>query len=625
MNCEDNMLIDPTIFESLEALDSYLKSVRTRREQRREARLRIEHLSAAIALVREEMDAAQQDHDTDIATELEGVLAEFERRLILAFALTPHTVVQSVPALSVEPMLAVSPIIAYDKACAETPDVPIPSTEVDTVEEGEAAYDLPAAPIVVPTEVSKEQEEAWFGEIVALSTQWVELDKEGLHPKDRFLNRPACFRMRSLTCTLARIQVQAEETSVGPQIERAATELRNRMELARVYAGDSWEALPFDESAWIDTADRLSADAWEELSGLYTVLAEAQEAFDWYGYHCEELGQAAPHGLVNAIGAAQQMLFRALEEYGGSDRLQGDLFGGLREAANHVGFLSSLHVDTPWEELERLAQTLPTMFARAKRDAEGAREKREKDARKAEALQPMLKWQDESNMHELSEAAVTAKRAKLLPLLDACIEANIPPTNVQVRSVLLNAAPVLLKDLSHYAKFLDAVLAERKRKGMDLVPNLDAEVIEDEADLHDDLVTQSTAYLRLLVENQKVLILGGSARPQVAQKLKELLGCADVEWADSKKGDRMNKFKAMISRADLIVVVKNFASHEMTEKGRDWAKEYGKLFVLLPGGYGANQIINQMYLQLVPTDAKKKVAVIKPKTGMSLVSDLTLA
>ena len=94
-------------------------------------------------------------------------------------------------------------------------------------------------------------------------------------------------------------------------------------------------------------------------------------------------------------------------------------------------------------------------------------------------------------------------------------------------------------------------------------------------------------------------------------------------WTE-KKGDHMSKFKRDILRSDVIVVVKKFASHEMTDKGREWAKEAGEMFVLLPGGYGVNQIINQMYQQLAQSDAGKKISGLPLKSGPISIADLNL-
>ena len=635
METENTALLHSEIYDSIEALDAYLSDIRLRREERRQAYRNVERLSLSVSRVREELEGAQQDNDAVIAAELASVLAEFERRLFVALALTSQAVVSSLHVRSVE-----SPL----EREAETAQEKIEQEKIE--EETERHQDLPSDAIVIFSDAaisdaaisdvvfSPEEREAqrlvWLDEIDALTAQWNALDQEGLRHKDNFLNRPACFRMRSLACLLAQIHEHAQDMGLVAQISGAATELRDRMMTARAYANDTFESLPFDANAWTDEEARLSAAAWEELAFLYTAMAEAQEVWDWYYQHRAALGGSNQRSLVNAIGAAQQMLFRALEEYGGIDRLQGDLFGSLREAANQVGFLSALSGETSWEELEELARTQATLFNKAKQEVEGAREKQAKEARKTDAIQAVVQWKattilsDLCDLSDLSETAVTEERARLLPLLDACTAASVPPTNLQVRTALLNTAPILLKDTPSHARFLEAVLTERRRRGMETISVLDAESVEEE-DLPDTHVTQSIEYVRLAVDKQKILILGGSSRPQVAQRLKELLGCAEVEWVDSKKGDHMSKFKSTIARTGVIMVVKKFASHEMTEKGRDWAKEYGKMFVLLPCGYGVNQIVNQMYLQLVSTDSGKKTAVVTtPKKDMQFVSSLTL-
>jgi hypothetical protein len=412
--------------------------------------------------------------------------------------------------------------------------------------------------------------------------------------------------MRALACSLARIQMEADAAGGFAPIERAVTALRNNMELARYYEDETSEALPFHPPAWTDPDTRLSAEDWAEMAQLYTSVAEAQQGMDWYLLHKEYLGEKSRLDLLNAVGAAQQMLFRALEDWQGNDRLQAELYGSLREAANAVGYLSSLHPDTKWETLEKLAQALPALITKAQQEIADRQEKGKKEARKAAAIQAILQWKPEYEGGEPSEAAIAKARETLLPRLDECLAAGVPPTNVQVRGALLQTAPALLDGLPRYAKFRDAVLVERQRKGLDIPPILEADETEDEEDLPDAQVTQTTELLRLMLDGQKALILGGSARPQVAQKLRERLGCAEVEWMDSKKGDRMSRFKTPISRADVLVVVKKFASHEMTDKGREWAKDLGKSFVLLPGGYGVNQIIYQMGQQLIPPEAHKK-------------------
>jgi hypothetical protein len=636
---EIDALPNPMIYDSLEALDEYLNQVRVRRETRRENRLAIERHCLAIAKVTEEYDAARQDGDTEIAMELQGVLGEFERRLKTLQTPALQSVVQRAPSAA----STLAPTTEQIASVESTPQTPTtPSTASHATEQPlQKPLPVPVTPpatTVAATVINKEQDKeqdyeaikteieaqkhVWLTEIETLEERWNALDNEGLRHKDKSLNRPACLRMRALACSLASIQTQADLAGLHSHVTGAVTALRNRMEFARVYAGDKSEAPPFAPTFWSGNAEHLTAQAWDELAYLYEEVATAQEAWDWYAGTRDETG-SSHYALLNAVGAAQQMLFRALEEYGGNDRLQGDLFGNLREAAGSVGFLSSLNQGTTWPELEAMAREVPRLFAQAQREAVIAQEKRETEARKAAALEALLRWQEANSSQPVAADSVTKARAQLLPLLDACLAAGIPATNVQVRSAILHVAPVLLTGMPKYSKFLEAVLAERKRKGLDAVAPPEPEPAEDE-DLPDSQITESIEWVRMLTEGQKVLILGGSSRPQVADKLKQLLHCASVEWLDSKKGDRMNKFKMDITRSDVVVAVKKFASHEMTEKGRDWAKDYGKLFVLLPSGYGVNQIIYQMYLQLVPPDVSKRAEISTAKAGVGGLGNLNL-
>lgn len=614
MDTERTIQLDTAIFDSQPALEEYLLKIRSRRENRRRNRLEFQRLHLAIQAVTAEIDAARQDDDIDInidiVEELNLVLQEFQRRLAhleyqpIVFQ-TPHTLPNIAPPLetaseAIQPQNIVTVIPpCTDPACATESRPPLPdpvATQDDQFIEpifSESLIDDDYA-----DETDNEESEArictWLAELDALTALWNDLDREGLRQKDKTLNRPACFRLRSLACELAMIQADALDSGLASPIQPVVDELRNRMDLARTYAGDSYPILPFDERSWIDPNDRLASIDWKELAQQYTEVAAAQEAWDWYSCHREDMGNQIH--LLNAIGARQQMLFRTLADFGGSDKLQMDLFGNLKAKAVTVGFLNSLHADTHWDTLLQLANGLPAQLDRAMQEVLGAREKREKEARKASAIQAVVQWERE---FDLPNVPLLKKRESLLPLLDECTAAGIPASNVQVRSALLDSGPLLLADLPAYAKFLDAVVAERKRKGLDAIPSVDPESFDSEDDLSDAQISESLEGVRLLMKGQKILILGGSSRPQVAQKLKELLGSSSVDWPDSKKGDRMNKFRTMIIHSDVVVVAKNFASHEMTEKSRDWAKELGKKFVFLPSGYGVNQIINQMNLQLI--------------------------
>lgn len=617
---------DPLIYDSLDALDDYLSCIRLCREHRQRMRAEVKRLGIAIGKVTAELEATLQDEDCEIVRELQGVLKEFENRLQRAQVPISSAVVSSGAAAALSELGIAdagreAEAAVKDEVTAALCVAAVQAVVIDQ-EEGEDQTPSAAVHALISDAETALWKEGWLAEIDALSTRWNELDKEGLRLKESALNRPACFRLRAQACSLARIQAQAEQMGLGFHIKDAVTALRDKMELARTYAGDTTDVLPFHPRLWTDNGALLPMEAWDELVDLYAKTAEAQEAWDWYARLQDAADAGSQHALVNAIGAAQQTLFRALKAYGGADRLQGDLYGGLREATGAVGFLRSLSMEVTWDELIEMGLELPDLLVGAQKAVAAAREKREKEARKIAAIQAVVEWQKDYKALPVSTAAATQAKARLLPLLDACIGCGVPATNVQVRGALLESAPLLLQDLPPYAKFLDAALTERKRKGVDVVA-VETENAEEE-DLPDAQVAESLEWVRVFSEHQKVMILGGSARSQVAEKLKQMLLCPAVEWIDSKKGDRMSKFKNELIRSDIVIVVKKFASHEMTEKGREWAKEYGKAFVLLPSGYGVNQIVHQMFLQLVSPDMNARAETPSSKSGGPTIANLNL-
>ncbi len=411
------------------------------------------------------------------------------------------------------------------------------------------------------------------------------------------LDRPRCLQTRALACELGGLNALAHQQGVGKEMRGAIVRVRERMELARGYAGDNTPCLPFEPTFWSNVAAQLTPEDWEELAGLYAATAEAQSAFEWYGEHKEALEDGQRWTLLNAIAAVQQRLFRVLEEFDSKDRLQTDMYLYLRAAADTEGYLTAMNPDMAWHDREAIAAQLPTLLQNAQRAYIANAERKAKEARKAAAIAGVLEWSAERKTQALSKYTLDKQRAELSRLLDECLAAGVPPTHLQVRSALLEIGPMLLDNQAKYRKFLDAIVTERKRKGLDAPDKEAGEDAPDDVDNEpaDSQIEAYRQYVSLFTEGQKILILGGVPRQRVCEELEQQLACVEVKWPDSKKSDRAGKFQGDINRADILIVVKNFASHDMTEKGRAWTRAQGKHFILLPSGYGVKQIIHQLY------------------------------
>lgn len=633
--------VTEAVFDSREAFDVYLAEVRERRERRRTARAQREHWLHAVGELEAELTLAREDADAEIIGELSGVLEEFARRLeqkspAASVVFRSHAVISSVaykmPLLSSElpssELLSSKPLLSeplppeeplsFEQSEDESilpPPVALandikqllgqagrenPSDAISGKAELEAVgAELPQTPLPPPPpQLSalerQAQTETLRLELDAIAAQWTQIDAEGLLDKQGALRRPQAFALRALACQVGSAYARARECGLAAEVRTTVRRLRNQMEMAREFAHDRADCLPFAEECWSEEAHCLNGHEWQHLAARYADMERAQTAYYWYCEHQETLGQPFRLDLLNAIGAMQQSLFRALEYFGGGDRLQGDLYGCLLESARSIGgYLTTLRPEMTDEELETTGSTLEGLMQRAEQEAADNKARQEKESRRNDALAAALAFFTQNITAGGSSATLTTDRKHLLPLLKECLATGVPPTNVQVRNALLLNGPRLLENQSGCERILEAVLAERKRRGMDALAQEPEDAGEEEPS--DTAVAEFLQMVRPFTEGQKLLILGGVPRQRVCEELEQTLGCAEVKWPQSKKSDRASKFQTDIKRADMLLLVKNFASHDMSEKGREWIKGAGGHFVFIPSGYGVNQLINQLY------------------------------
>lgn len=598
--------IESDIYESTDALDAYLASVRAVREERKSLRAACERIADSIERVSIELELSRGDGDEDIAETLAAVLAEFERRqkeaqrrlipaqpatLAVAADRGPQTACQAGNAERVAPPGANEPDGDRSNAPTLTPTEISPAAAVDEAVPT-AADRTPAA---AESPVEQPLAHAWREELSVLAQQVSDIENSA----DRHACRSALLRLRALACSAGAVHAAAR--AYGPPVDVAEDmrDLRARIDFVRdVEYSDTLRPLPFDEAYWSADDRCLGAEEWRGLAELYVSTADAQEALDWYAANVELLDRDNKLRLLNCVGARQQMLYRALNDHNSTDRLQGDMFGAVRDAGSRVDYLDSLDGHTSQDELVSFAAGLRELLEQCQREATTTREKRDKEARRASAIKAVVRWHAEQE--ERGEEADADTRDILLPLLDVCAANGVPASNPQVRSALLDHAPRLLAGLPAYDKFLEAVAAERKRRGLDEIDAAPPDEGSD-AEVSDDQLEEWRGAVARYAANKSVLLLGGTPKPRICEELQRAVMCAAVAWPPSKRGDRASKFEAQIKRADLVIVAKNFASHEITTKAREWARELGKPYVLLPSGYGVRQIINQLYQQVVRT------------------------
>ncbi len=69
------------------------------------------------------------------------------------------------------------------------------------------------------------------------------------------------------------------------------------------------------------------------------------------------------------------------------------------------------------------------------------------------------------------------------------------------------------------------------------------------------------------ISEKTLLMIGGKARDHVVKEIESLLSCKCI-WKDCEKGDKASKYQTAISHADILLILKNWVSHEICEKGQ---------------------------------------------------------
>lgn len=642
-----------TLYETAEGLAEYLADVRARREQRSSLQKLREHLQDAIQKITAELVLAEQDQDAEIERELCAVLMECQQRLsllrggnsngkpllrtvspgvdtrvdVLLFAEARSTLLSdtldtldtmdtsaSAPPLTLKStgagLMPLGEILSSVMSFQRVPP-PIVLPELPPSKSPDHSFEtavvstpiIPTATVKTLAPFTPEQEkqfEILREALTDIALQWEAIDRAGLRGDNRELNRPRCFEMRSLACTLGALAARARDCGVNRQpLSKEIGQLRNKMSVARTYANEAYDSLPFEDKYWTAPDSGLSVAEWQELALHYGRTSQAQMAWNWYATESKmpatdtalQTGEALP--LLNAIAAVQQALYRTLYDLGGSDRLQTDLYGNLRDAARETDYLTMLSPDAPFEALEAVGATLPDMLHAAQRELTDSRTRADKEARKERALTDMTDFFKRYPTPGSIDSNLTQDREALLPLLDACVDAGIPVSNVQIRNGLLQYGQRLLAGHPKYSRILEGVCKERERKGLDAAPPKTELPLED--DFHDAVSEEKREKVALFVSGQKILILGGTARLRVCEELEQKLAGVSVKWLPSVKSDKSSKFRSEIEKADIVLLAKNFVSHEISEKGSEWVKSKGGHFLFLLGGYGANRIIHDLY------------------------------
>ncbi|MCX6360753.1 MAG: hypothetical protein NT029_13135 [Armatimonadetes bacterium] len=442
---------------------------------------------------------------------------------------------------------------------------------------------------------SREERKAVSGralaKIAALGEAWDALAAAGFSSPETGINRPALLRARGLLCGVAAVVARAVDEGADGAARDAAEPIMAEVAERMADAGEPWQAPDAATLAALG-GSAASAGRLGRLAHAYETGAQAQEAWSRYLLIRGDLN-GGRKTLLDHVAAAQALLNRALRGCSVSDVLQNTLYSDLEaEARREQFYLSHLSSSSNEAEARELAEALPQALADAEAaavDGRAADVRKQRRARAVDAVLRLLSAKPDLGSHE---HRIAADRAELLPLLQELLDSGEPASSRLVRDALVGHDPALLEGEPALGAVLAEVQKERERRGIGVEPRPEE---EEDPELTDEDMLRMTAEVTPRVEGRSLLLLGGTPRKRLCDQIKRALSCADVVWPPSKKSDSPSRHEPDVRRADVVVLIKNFARHGTGDMARDVTRETGADFLMLPSGYGLNQVIYQLH------------------------------
>ncbi len=589
------------IYEDLDALEAYLRTIREWHEMRQHLRKDRKRIEDSIARVEQELRACIQAGDEDIAAILRQVRAEFNKRLT---AIDLATVCMPGPLGE-----AAAPPQEPDAAeqVGEQEGPPPPSVEQAPEEEEpqppiaepEAREEEPAEPALSPEELAAREER------VEELLQWVATIEHGLQALQDAMpsngngtaRRREAYLLRGLACDLAGVQAIAFQEGLAQRTQPEVQRVLGSLLVMADYAGCPLPDLPVDS---LDAGSITPAD-WQTLAKHYRAMVPAQEAFDWHAAYGEDLTPRHRTDLMNSIAAIQQRVYRMLTTIGRTDPLQQTMYDKLLETAKSVGFLEALNPAVTDKTLDRYADALPERLEKLQKERHDVDEKRRKKEAKDSAIAAVEEWVRQNPEPNACD------REALIALVAKCLDVGVPPSSIPLRQALVHHH-ALLEGEEKLAKLREYIRLERQRQGLDPDEPQTGEGADagdedepEEQDFSEEQREAERVAVAAALLGKNLLLLGGVPKQKVCDVLQDQIGCS-ARWLRTSKTDKAAKFEADIRKADYVVVVKNLVSRDICDKAREWTKETGRHCVVLRSGYGAVQIVHHLYEYLLGRD-----------------------
>jgi len=182
--------------------------------------------------------------------------------------------------------------------------------------------------------------------------------------------------------------------------------------------------------------------------------------------------------------------------------------------------------------------------------------------------------------------------ARVVQTSQELVDAGCPPSNRDLLELLVPLAEHL-PDHDDYPRAFQTVLRELDH----FLAARDALAVPDAA--LPVAINPDVLRVRELLRGSNILLIGGDRRPQTQTKIKEAFELADLHWIETRAHESVASFEPHVAHqtTGLVLLAIRWSSHSFGEV-RQLCERYEKLFVRLPGGYGPNQIAQQILNQV---------------------------
>ncbi len=340
--------------------------------------------------------------------------------------------------------------------------------------------------------------------------------------------------------------------------------------------GDLWMLSPGDYS----TAPKV----WDDLRGAFAVAGAAANLLAALLELPEKLAADHRRVVLYLAAEAQALLFGAVADARrASDNDQVQLYVHIREVARE----HRIYIDRYLRRDDRVpADGWPDLMRRLSDRAlllEAARQQtKARDKRLGNLRYKLTKL-------AADPAAGGDEWARVLELIEEAVAAGLPPSNAELRDLLLPVLDAIPADLPHgpnadrVLRAVDEYLATRPAPESAAAPEPpSAEVAE----------------LAALLRGKEMVLIGGENRPGSHAALEEAFGLSELIWMTTRPHESVTVFKPAVARSAVAVVVLaiRWSSHSYGDV-QDYCTEYGKPLVRLPAGYNPNQVAHHVLNQ----------------------------